>query len=208
MPVGAAFNVTVETGGLVKRHTVTTASRTGNRTDIDDPASNGRPDAIVVVTHNWGGFSGLVLEPGDGTGGASGDVIVFSPPSPNIYNPHSVGTWYNRSTGRWSIFNEDDAELPLGMVFNYKVGGSAFVHRATPANISGFLTYIDHPQLNDRPGAILQVTHNRNPGGNGDLRNDSPVAVWYDSSRGRWTIFNERQIPIKPDVAFNVLIVR
>jgi hypothetical protein len=59
-------------------------------TNIDNPATNGFPDAILIVTHRYAG-----------------------------YNPHPVGV--NYVGGKWRIYNEDTAAMPVGTKFNVLV---------------------------------------------------------------------------------------
>ena len=86
--------------------------------------------------------------------------------------------------------------------------GSAFVHRATPENVSDNSTYVDDPRTNDRPGAVLSVTQNWNPGGDGGTYNDHPVGVWYDASAGKWAIFNQDRAAMPERASFNVVVSR
>jgi hypothetical protein len=68
---------------------VHTASAPSNHvTIIDHPSTNDNPDAIVMVTQRWEG----------------------------VYNPHEVGVFY--AGGRWRIFNQDIAAMPVGAQFN------------------------------------------------------------------------------------------
>ena len=97
---------------------------------------------------------------------------------------------------------EQDEPAPGGAAFD-----AAFVHRATPENISANSTYLDDPLTNNNPDAILYVTQNWNPGGNGDTYNDHPVGVWYDSSRQRWAIFNQDRGAMPDGAAFNVAVL-
>jgi hypothetical protein len=84
---------------------------------------------------------------------------------------------------------------------------SVFIHRATSESITENSTYIENRFTNANPEAILFVTQNWNPGGNGDTYNDHPIGVWYDSSRQRWAIFNQDREAMPDGAAFNVLIV-
>ncbi len=84
--------------------------------------------------------------------------------------------------------------------------GSAFVHRATPENVSDNSTYVDDPRTNGRPGAVLSVTQNWNPGGGGGTYNDHPVGVWYDAGAGKWAIFNQDRAAMPEGAAFNVTV--
>ena len=84
---------------------------------------------------------------------------------------------------------------------------SAFVHRATPENISANSTYLDNPLTNNNPNVILYVTQNFNPEGKGGTYNDHPIGVWYDSDVQRWAIFNQDREPMPVGAAFNVAVL-
>jgi hypothetical protein len=84
---------------------------------------------------------------------------------------------------------------------------SAFVHRATPENISENSTYLDNPLVNGDPNVVLYVTQNWNPGGGSGTYNNHPIGVWYDDSRQRWAIFNQDREPMPDGVAFNVAVL-
>ena len=69
-----------------------------NSTYLDAPPTEGNPNAVLVVTHNW--------NPGG---------------SPGKYNDHPIGVWYDRDRGKWAIFNQDRAAMPVGADFNVAV---------------------------------------------------------------------------------------
>ncbi|CAN5562862.1 hypothetical protein BH24ACT21_BH24ACT21_01740 [soil metagenome] len=69
-----------------------------NSTFIDNPSTNGNPDAVLQVTQNWNP---------EGSGGT--------------YNNHPVGVWYNGDRNKWAIFNQDRAAMPEGSAFNVSV---------------------------------------------------------------------------------------
>jgi hypothetical protein len=100
MPDGATFNILVGEGFV---HKASNANVTGHQTIIDNPLTNGRPDARLIVTQNWNP---------DGVGGT--------------YNNHTVGVWYNGS--KWVIFNEDFAAMPKPAAFNVVVANVAKVN--------------------------------------------------------------------------------
>ncbi len=188
MPTGTFFNVFVipETyaGGFV--HQATAANISGNYTVIDHPLINGNPNAIVFVTPNW--------NPGN-VGGT--------------YNNHNIGIWYSSSQQKWAIFNQDLAAMPVNAAFNVLVlvpQSDVFVHKATSANSSGHVTYIDHPLSNNDPNAIVFVTPNWNPGGVGGTYNNHNIGVWYSLTNQKWSIFNQDIATMPNDAAFNVLI--
>jgi len=86
--------------------------------------------------------------------------------------------------------------------------GSAFVHRATPENVSDNSTYIDDPRANGHPDALLSVTQNWNPGGDGGTYNAHPIGVWYDAVAEKWAIANEDRAPMPEGASFNVVVSR
>jgi hypothetical protein len=66
----------------------------GDSTCIDQPLTNGQSEAIVLVTHRWGG-SGV--------------------------NIPTVGVYYEGGSRRWCVFTESGAGMPLGVPFNVLV---------------------------------------------------------------------------------------
>ena len=173
-------------GGDALVHRSTPENIADNSTYIDHPASNGNPDAILLVTQG---------QYPDGI--PSGD--------------HPIGVWYDENRGgRWAIFNQDLAPMPEGVVFNVLIrqgtGEDAFVHRTSPANTDGEITYVDHPSTNAAPDAVLLVTPNWNPGGGMGAYNDHPVAVWYDAAEEKWSIRNEDLAPLPNGAAFDVSV--
>jgi hypothetical protein len=101
-----------------------------------------------------------------------------------------------------SVAAKQDEPASDGVTFD-----SAFIHRATPENISANSTYLDNPLINDDPNVILYVTQNWNPGGGAGTYNNHPIGVWYDDSRQRWAIFNQDREPIPEGTAFNVAVL-
>ncbi len=188
MPTGAAFNVLIPaTGADVFVHTATTANISGNYTLIDHPLTNNNPTAILLVTQNW--------NPG-GVGGTN--------------NNHPIGVWYASGAKKWSIFNQDLANMPDGADFNVLIpptGSDTFVHAATADNTSGHVTYIDHPRINENPNAMVLVTQNWNPGGVGGTYNDHAIGVYYSSGAKKWAIFNQDFANMPDGADFNVSIL-
>ena len=70
----------------------TTNSFYSNAVRISNPLCNGRPNAILIVTHN-----------------PTGQTSYSN-------NNHPVGVWYDGSF--WEIFNEDGAAMPTNVAFN------------------------------------------------------------------------------------------
>ncbi|MEJ7842726.1 MAG: hypothetical protein WKF95_13245 [Rubrobacter sp.] len=99
---GAAFEVVVprRSDRFVQRAEL--PNTFGNSTYLDNPLTNGEPDAVVSVTQNW--------NPGGGGG---------------VYNDHPVGVVYDEDVEKWAVYNEDDAPMPNGAAFNVAVSGDA-----------------------------------------------------------------------------------
>lgn len=162
-----------------------------NSTYIDDPQTNGDPDATLFVTQ------------------------VRPPGNDAVENARLIGVWYDADRKKWAIFNQDRAPMPEGAAFNVTVAqesakpdGKVFVHRAGSGNVVDNSTYIDAPLINGDPDAVLSVTPNWNPGGEGGTYNDHPVGVWYDANREKWAIFNQDRVSMPEGAAFNVAIAQ
>ena len=74
-------------------HLATVANSSSQSTTITNPMTDGNPNAILIITQNWS---------------VSG-----------VYNPHPVGVYYGG--GKWIIFNEDVAAMPVNAAFNVLV---------------------------------------------------------------------------------------
>jgi hypothetical protein len=70
----------------------------GSRTYLDDPLTNGKPDATLSVTQNW--------NPGGGRG---------------VYNDHLIEAVYDTNLKQWAIVNRDGAAIPRGAAFNVAI---------------------------------------------------------------------------------------
>ena len=183
MPVGAAFNIwipPVDASTFV--HTATIANTIGNWTVIDNPLTNGNPDAVLRVTQNFN------------PSGVEG-----------VYNNHKIGVWYDGAN--WAVFNQDLVAMPDSASFNVTVlpdDPTVSIHTAVPANTTGAWTSIDHPLTNNNPNAIVSITQNWNPGGVGGTYNDHTVGVMYQDGIAKWTVFNQDGAPMPDGASFNV----
>ena len=101
MPVGAEFNVLVNGshtgGGTALIQTTTTANTFFDATLINNPVTNGAPNAMIFATNNYDAH---------GVGGLHG----------GISNPHILGAWFIKN--RWGVFNEDQAVPGIGSSMN------------------------------------------------------------------------------------------
>ena len=92
-------SVTDSVPGVRFVHMATISNTVGNVTDIDHYLTNDNPYAILFVTQNW--------NPGGGGVGT--------------YNDHSIGVYYDSGAGKWAVFNQDWADMPVGAAFNIMV---------------------------------------------------------------------------------------
>jgi len=102
IPTDAAFNVVLAPSGTAVeaiQHQATAANTTQYWTAINNPLLNGHPDAKFVFTHNWG------------AGGDTSNILVT--------NTQSI--WYEESTERWRIFNDDISNMAVNVKFNILV---------------------------------------------------------------------------------------
>ncbi len=65
----------------------------GQSTYLDNPLTNGNPNAFLLVTPSWTGK----------------------------YNNHPIGVYYHPGHKQWAIFNQDRAAMPVGAEFNVAV---------------------------------------------------------------------------------------
>ncbi|GHF43669.1 hypothetical protein HNQ07_001951 [Deinococcus metalli] len=84
-----------------------------------------------------------------------------------------------------------------------------FVHTSTAGNSVNNWTCIDNPATNDKPNAVVTVTHNYNPGGDSTKSNydTNLTGVWYTTNK--WCIYHED--PSKAMTAgktYNVVVVQ
>ena len=166
----------------------TAASASGDSMYINNGATNSQPNDLLFVTPNWNatGLCGCV------------------------YNSPPIGVWYNNSSHKWAVFEENTSAMPAGASFNVLAvptsSSSAFVQTSSSSNDAGDYTIINSPLTNGQPNAQLQVTQNWNPGGHGGTYNNHNVGVWYDSAIAKWAIFNEDRATMMTGRSFNVLV--
>ncbi len=105
------------------------------------------------------------------------------------------------------IFNGAIKVLNAGVGTNTAV----FVH---PVGASAPQSCIDHPMLNNAPGAILFVTVTSYFNGITNIGSAKPVGVYYNvnaspgCSVGRWMIFNLDGSVLTSDVRYNVMVIK
>lgn len=185
-------------------HQATRESLQSNRSFLDHPLINGKPDVRLMVTQNL---------------------------SDGKANNHEIGVAY--TNGRWFVYNnvgtlgeEATHSIPEGAKFNVLVlTGSensnleVFAHQAAGKNIipSGQnITFVNHPKLDHQRDAMVFTTLGWLPTGGGAY-NPSMIALWYDDEsddawkhkEGFWSIYNTFQgVPMAWGAVFNVFVIK
>lgn len=103
VPAGTTFEVVLPPASESFVHRAEPANTEGNTTYLDNPLTNGDPDATPSVTQNW--------NPGGSEMG--------------VYNNHPVDVFYDEDVEQWAVYNNDEAPMPDGAAFNVAVSGSA-----------------------------------------------------------------------------------
>lgn len=179
MNQGAAFNIQVQgPTDTIFIHTAKASnlSHQEHITRLNHPLLNGNPDAIVSVTPRYKG----------------------------VANDHYIGVWYDSTVARWTIFNQDIADMPIGAKFNVQVltdPDTYDQHTSTVGTISGNATELDHPLLNANLGAQFIVTQRWT-----GVYNNHPIGVQYSNATNRWSIANVDGAAMPQNVSFNIHI--
>ncbi len=190
MPLGHAFHVFLPNSGATQLvATKDTSQATGPWVEIDDAAINGDPNAMVFA------------------------VPVWNPNGqPGVYHDAHVGVWYDALTSRWTVFRQDQSNMPDGASFNVVVADAnlttsqdAFLHVSTAGNTTLNRTELSHPELDGNPDASLIVCQRYGPGF--AQYNDQAVGVYYSPLSQTWWIYNEDPATSMPvGAGFNVLL--
>lgn len=186
----ASYNVwvreTTQPGTFIWRANASNSA--GDYTVIDNAATNGSPDAIILVTHNW--------NPG-GVG--------------NIYENHALGVYYIGSpTNKWAIYHQDTTAYTPNASYNVYAtatnGSTKFVQHACAASCSGDFVTIGSSASNGKPGAIVFTTANWNPGGSGGVYDNHNLGVFYATGYHQWAIYHQDTATYIANSSFNVMI--
>jgi hypothetical protein len=81
---------------------------------------------------------------------------------------------------------------------------SYFVHTSTTANTAANWTDLDNYATNNFPNAMVMVTANWDPNGEGGVYDPHPLGVWYNGITQKWSIFHEDGSPMPIGASFNV----
>ena len=196
MTVGNSYNVLVvpKQTATAFRWTAGAANIKDDTTYINNPATNGNPNAKLLVTQ--------VLR--DGTG--------------DVYNNDSVGVLYKKTGGgSWGIYNQVNFNhQTAGASYNVLVnagssgGGKSKIQTTTAANTYDDATFISSPLTDNSPNALIFATNNYNAHGlggpHGGVGNNRVIGAWYRTHTDKWGVFNEDGSVPRVGSSMNVLL--
>lgn len=167
-------------------HVATASNTFNNYTVIDDGRINNNPNAKVFFANNLAN-----------------------------YNNKVNGVFYSTSLSKWCIYNQagsnDDMEENLEfniIVPKANTGYVSLIHTVDGNNTSNQWTYLNHPDLNNNPDALIFVTQVWNPGGTATgVYNNHNVGVQYKSNN-KWCIYNEDAASMPLGASFNVIFFK
>jgi len=81
-----------------------------------------------------------------------------------------------------------------------------YVHTVTAENSEFNVTYLDHPDLNNKPNAGIVFSHVMNPNGGSDVLNNNLSSLTYSGSEFKWAIFNEGNVNMIIGSSYNIYI--
>ncbi len=209
MNTGYVFNVLIAPDNCpnVFIHRADSGNLSMNRTYIDHPLCNNRPNAYLMAT-----------------------------PRGTVVNDRAIIIAYEAVNGRWFIANqinpgvEDpyDTErhgIPTGAEFNVLVADGpelmnvrAFSHLAEQETIKApgkNISFLDHELLNRNPHVLFFAMPAWRPDRQGASYNNSPVAIWFDDpedawdfKEGYWSVYNcVSGVSMPPDMTFNIFVL-
>ncbi|MEZ5464106.1 MAG: choice-of-anchor Q domain-containing protein [Lysobacteraceae bacterium] len=172
MPQGAAFNLFYPDQSKVFTHTVSAGNQAGFTTVLDDARVNGKGGKVIIASPYW-------------------TSTYFDAP----YSVAYLGP-------QWLIINEDGAAVPEFVrffVYAQDPSQAGFRTFTEASAISGNTFYLDHPLLNGKACAQLQVTQ-----GQGSEVLTTPFGVWFSNLRQRWAVFRQDLGTMPANVEFHV----
>ncbi len=183
IPLGTSFIVTnFCTNQGTTTFTATASNVSGDMMLIDNPLTNGNPNAVVYATQDWTG----------------------------TYNAREIGVYYNASAAKWAIYNLDLSPMPVGASFEALLASSSTstltISASASNTVAGYMVYINDARFNNHPymePLLAQLYPNTLCiKGGCPVINNHPVGVWYDSSAGRWVIYNVDRANIPDGATF------
>ncbi|MEI6409897.1 MAG: hypothetical protein WCR52_10970 [Bacteroidota bacterium] len=217
---GTTFNVLIAPPNNPNCFTYTTtqASVAGipNGTVIDHPATNGKSDAMLLITQNLGS--------------------VFNDVSQ--VTSYSNGKWYISNNGFQDYYDGKTKDtryvMPVGARFNVMVIennivpgfplATAFMHLVKTSNTiktKPSHTFLERADLTNNPNAMLFATaywgHGDSDRTKGYLQhggpyNEGPLVAWYDHPDDKlhlkdkaWFLYNGNSVPLQEGTKINVV---
>ena len=193
---------TTSTPGLVVRNsdTASVSPEPAVVAQLGAPSTLPLIDASVALIGQSRDFPGVL-----GLSDTAPGLLGYSGAAPGVIGASFSSTAAGVLAG--SVPGAVALELGNGGI---KVSGTvrpAFVHVTSAANTTANYTILDHPLLNDRPGALIFITHDwGGVAGAPSTYWAEPTGVYY--SGGRWRIFDEN-FGTMPNggLRFNVLVI-
>ncbi|MEZ5465244.1 MAG: choice-of-anchor Q domain-containing protein [Lysobacteraceae bacterium] len=150
---------------------------------------------VATVANTSGNVSSLAAQPFGLHPGAMPFITPVYTGAPSYPHPH--GVYWSSTFGRWSLFSQNGADVPVGGRFNAFAptpGNGAFVHESNAGNVSGWGTSINDGFLNDNPDAFVLATQDWLGTGDGGagIYNPHPIGVSYFAfgGPGGWLVWN------------------
>lgn len=195
MPAAPSFNILVvqKANSSVFVQRATASNTQGNHTFINSKLLNGNPRASIQITQDF--------NPGGTIAGT--------------FNPHPVGVRYYPAKKKWTIFNEDNAKMPITAAFNVMVGsGPSNGGKTALVTVTKFdhrigTTLVNSPVSNGNPNNVTFVTQVYNPRGRGAIGDRHPLEVTYPDPGAmifKETLNNSDFTTPPVGASFNVLI--
>lgn len=128
-----------------------------------------------------------------------------------VFEPQ-IGVTYDYDNNRHQVFTENQEEFlelttNVMVIFDGQEGVTAYRHISRAENTNHYLTYLDHPLLNNKPNARLVITHYKlNHESPYYQYYDKPITAYYSYVQNKWAISSEDYSPIPLDLIFNVFV--
>lgn len=142
-------------------------------------------------------------------GNPSAVIAAFPVGNTGTLNTHPLGVWYY--SGKWYLFNSDFSPMVVGLIYKIRYflapGTNQFLHAVTQQNLGAQGSYIDNPELNNKPNAQFTIFQNHSPEIRpGSWRNPNEAKAAYNTSSGKWYITNINGQPMQKGCAYNIVV--
>jgi len=127
----AAFAVAAYSQTVIK-HVSNSSNISGHITTINNSATNNNPNAVLIVTQDYG-----------------------------VYNVHEIGVWYAGGKWKIFNQNRKPMPKNNRFnILVLPKGSRSYVHTTTGGNTTGHITRLNHPSVNGKSNALVFVTQN------------------------------------------------